>query len=141
MIITDFGLSKSLYDSTESISSGAYGRCEYCDPNYLQEPLKYKWDEKSDIYSIGALFWELSSGVLPFKDFKNSPTKISNRLLKSQREHSVEGTPIDSQNIYAAAWDGNPYNRPDIYEIRDKLNQIRRKFEHVLLLFLNQNVK
>ncbi|RIB24414.1 kinase-like domain-containing protein [Gigaspora rosea] len=137
MIITDFDLSKSLDDETESISSGVYGRCEYCDPNHLPEPLKYKWNKHSDIYSIGVLFWELSSGAPPFKDFKNKPTKISCRLLKGQREHPIEGTPIDFQNLYYAAWNGNPDNRPNINEICNKLGQIRLElvYEKVLYYF------
>ncbi|KAF0515128.1 kinase-like protein [Gigaspora margarita] len=115
MIITDFGLSKSLDDGTESISSGVYGRCEYCDPKYVLNPLKYKWNKHFDVYNIGVLFWELSSGVPPFNEFKNNPTKISNRLCKG-REHPIEGTPIDFQNLYTAAWDGSPDKRPNFKE-------------------------
>ncbi|KAF0561748.1 kinase-like protein [Gigaspora margarita] len=103
MVITDFGLSKSLDDGTESISSGVFGRPAYCDPNYLLEPFKYKWNKHFDVYSIGFIFWELSSGVSPFKQYENSPTTITNHLRRGQRERPIEGTPIDFQNLYAAA--------------------------------------
>lgn len=125
MVITDFGLSKSLDDGTESISSGVFGRPAYCDPNYLLEPFKYKWNKHFDVYSIGFIFWELSSGVSPFKQYENSPTTITNHLRRGQRERPIEGTPIDFQNLYAAAWDGSPNKRPNIEEICNKLDQIQ----------------
>ncbi|RIB03930.1 kinase-like domain-containing protein, partial [Gigaspora rosea] len=70
MIITDFGLSKSLYNSSKSVTSKVYGIWEYADPQYLKSPFTYKRNKFSDIYSLGVLFWELSSGVPPFRALK-----------------------------------------------------------------------
>ncbi|RIB10748.1 kinase-like domain-containing protein [Gigaspora rosea] len=120
MMITDFGLSKSLENSTKSIVGGI---CAYSDPQYLQNPFLYKRDKPSDIYSLGVLFWELSSGVPPFKNITDQ-TEISLRVIAGQRESPVNGTPMDFLNLYNNAWDGNPDLRPSIAEIRDKLNNI-----------------
>ncbi|KAF0528702.1 kinase-like protein [Gigaspora margarita] len=135
MIITDFGLSKLLDDGTESISGEPYGRCEYCDPSYLPDPLKYKWNKRSDIFSIGVLFWELSSGVPPFINFKKSPTKISWHYLKGERETPIKGTPFGFQKLYDAAWNGDPDCRPNIKEICNKLDQIRLEIVYDQVLY------
>ncbi|RIB05398.1 kinase-like domain-containing protein [Gigaspora rosea] len=125
MIITDFGLSLSLDNVAASITSRVYGRCEYSDPKYIETASEYKWNKYSDIYSLGVLFWELSSGVPPFKAFKNRSTRISMHLIRGNRETPIIGTPVDFKILYDAAWDGDPDDRPDIREICKKLNDIR----------------
>ncbi|KAF0459335.1 kinase-like protein [Gigaspora margarita] len=125
MIITDFGLSLSLDKDTLSITSRVYGRCEYSDPKYLPSPREYKWDKHSDIYSLGVLFWELSSGVAPFKAFKNRVIRMSMHLIRGNRETPIKGTPVDFKDIYNDAWGGDPNSRPDIRKICEKLNYIR----------------
>ncbi|RIB28352.1 kinase-like domain-containing protein [Gigaspora rosea] len=125
MIISDFGLSLSLDNVALSITSRVYGRCEYSDPLYLPKPHEYKWGKHSDIYSLGVLFWELSSGVAPFKALKNRVTRMSIHLIRGNRETPIKGTPVDFKNLYDDAWGGDPNNRPDIREICKKLEYIR----------------
>ncbi|RIB10752.1 kinase-like domain-containing protein [Gigaspora rosea] len=120
LLITDFGLSKSLENNTKSIVGGT---CAYSDPKYLQNPFLYKRGKPSDIYSLGVLFWELSSGVRPFKNITDQ-TGISFLVISGQRESPINGTPMDFLNLYNIAWNGNPDLRPNIAEIRDKLNNI-----------------
>ncbi|RIB05399.1 kinase-like domain-containing protein [Gigaspora rosea] len=115
MIITDFGLSKSLNNSSKSVTSKVYGIWEYADPQYLKSPFTYKRNKFSDIYSLGVLFWELSSGVPPFRALKTV------HIIKGDREIPIEGTPIDFKNLYEAAWNGEPNSRSDIKEICKKL--------------------
>ncbi|CAG8849268.1 45649_t:CDS:2, partial [Gigaspora margarita] len=38
----------------------------------LQSPHEYKWVKYSVIYIFGVLFWELSSGIPPFRALKNT---------------------------------------------------------------------
>ena len=104
MIITDFGLSLSLDNVALSITSRVYGRCEYSDPQYIKTASEYKWNKYSDIYSLRVLFWELSSGVPPFKAFKNKLTKITMHLIRGNRETPIIGTPVDFKILYDAAW-------------------------------------
>ncbi|CAG8626886.1 18160_t:CDS:2, partial [Cetraspora pellucida] len=73
LMITDFGLSKSLDNSTKSIDGGTYA---FSDPQYLQNPFLYKRDKASDVYSLRVLFLELSSGVFPFKDISNGDPNL-----------------------------------------------------------------
>ncbi|RIB29291.1 kinase-like domain-containing protein [Gigaspora rosea] len=113
MIITDFGFSES------SIT------IEYSDPHCFLSPHEYKWDKHSDIYSLGVLFWELSSGVPPFRAFKNSPARMARHLIKGNRETPIEGTPVDFKNLYCAAWGDNLDSRPDIQKICKKLDNMQ----------------
>ncbi|RIB28356.1 hypothetical protein C2G38_2028600 [Gigaspora rosea] len=116
MIITDFSLSDS---SNNSIASIIYEEWEYSDPQYLQSPHEYKWDKYSDIYSLGVLFWELSSGVPPFRALN------AVHVIKGNREIPIEGTLVDFKNLYCAAWDGNPDSRPDIKKVCKKLDNMQ----------------
>ncbi|RIB17957.1 kinase-like domain-containing protein, partial [Gigaspora rosea] len=116
LMITDFGISKSLENSAKSINGGTPA---FSDPQYLNNPYTYKRNKSSDIYSLGVLFWELSSGIPPFK--KTDPTNIAISVIDGIREAPINGTPVDFVYIYCNAWDGNPELRPKIAEIRNKL--------------------
>ena len=52
--ITDFGgaIKKGDTDLT-----GVIGQIPFTDPRYLNDPRNYKKDFRSDIYSLGVIFW------------------------------------------------------------------------------------
>ncbi|CAG8514145.1 10479_t:CDS:2, partial [Cetraspora pellucida] len=116
LMITDFGLSKSLENNTKPISGGT---CAFSDPIYFENP-SYKRDKASDIYSLGVLFWELSKGLPPFKNMRDS--EITLRVNRGERESPIKGTPIEFMIIYCNAWNNDPNLRPSIVEICDKLS-------------------
>ncbi|RIB20288.1 hypothetical protein C2G38_2179695 [Gigaspora rosea] len=120
LLITDFGLSKSLESSSKSIHGGL---CAFMDPQYLAYENKYKREKPRDIYSLGMLFWELSSGVPPFRD--KTYAGIIWQVTSGQRETPIDGTPIDFLNIYDSAWSSDPGLRPNIAEIRCMLDKIQ----------------
>ncbi|KAF0553674.1 kinase-like protein [Gigaspora margarita] len=65
-LISDFGLSTQLDDSNSISNSDLKGILAYIDSQcFLQFGKTIKPDKKSDIYSLGVLFWELSSGKPP----------------------------------------------------------------------------
>ncbi|CAG8669245.1 11946_t:CDS:2, partial [Ambispora leptoticha] len=139
MIITDFGLSKLLDNSTKSITGGT---CAYSDPQYLQSPFMYRRNKPSDIYSLGVLFWELSSGIPPFKALKDL-MEVTLHVIKGNRETPTEGTPIDFKNLYCAAWSVEPDSRPDIKEICNKLDHMRLEpvYQNINMNTLNYKYK
>ncbi|RIB14450.1 kinase-like domain-containing protein [Gigaspora rosea] len=71
VLITDFGLSKRWDDNTASGSSNnAVGVMAYVEPQcFIQNGRNFKRNENSDIYSLGVLLWELTSGIPPFKNY------------------------------------------------------------------------
>ena len=63
--LADFGLSKRIGKEDKS-KSGLCDVIPYVDPKKLSLE-DYSLNEKSDVYSIGILLWEISSGQPPFK--------------------------------------------------------------------------
>ena len=57
--------------------------------------------KKNDVYSIGVLFWELSSGKKPFAD-KEYDLFLAMEIAQGLREDVVKGTPEEYSNLYAS---------------------------------------
>jgi serine/threonine protein kinase len=52
-----------------------------------------------DIFSLGVLFWEISSGRPPFKD-RDYDQYLMNEIANGAREKMVADTPDDYYNLY-----------------------------------------
>jgi hypothetical protein len=63
------------------------------------ENQKYLLNKKSDIYSVGVLLWEISSGQPPFKD-EQYVIALALAILQSLRETIVHDTPEEYVKIY-----------------------------------------
>ncbi len=70
--LADFGLSKRIEESS-SKESKLHGLVPYMDPKTVSRPKNnenqtrpYRLNKKSDVYSVGMLLWEISSGRPPF---------------------------------------------------------------------------
>ncbi|RHZ78413.1 hypothetical protein Glove_165g3 [Diversispora epigaea] len=123
LLITDLGLSQPLDSNSNSMAGGMIA---YTDPKYLRNQMKYesyKRNKASDIYSLGVLFWELSSGRPPF--YKIQDLGILNLVISGEREKPINETPVDYINIYSSAWEDDPNERPTIENIFDSLENIK----------------
>ncbi|CAH1759738.1 4010_t:CDS:2 [Entrophospora sp. SA101] len=126
--ICDFGISKSLLGPSIEASKGL-GTIKYSDPQYLINGENYSRNEKSDIYSIGVLLWEISSGHAPFAGKAITSKCIIVAIILGEREAIIKGTPRKYAEIYTgnneeACWQGNPDLRPNIYQVTEDLNNI-----------------
>ncbi|RHZ84021.1 hypothetical protein Glove_86g158 [Diversispora epigaea] len=121
LLISDLGLSKQL-DSKSNFSIEG-GVIAYTDPLYLRNAKTYKRNKASDIYSLGVLLWELSSGRPPF--YNCSSMSILQIVASGKREQHIRGTPIDYIYIYSNAWKSNPKVRSTIEKICDSLENIK----------------
>ncbi|GBC06365.1 hypothetical protein RclHR1_00680009 [Rhizophagus clarus] len=113
--LADFGLSKKIDDS---ITSKQCGVIPYIDPKKFCIN-KYSLNKKSDVYSIGVLLWEISSGQPPFKD--KSEYYLVQNILNGLREKPIPNTPEGYIKIYSDCWKLEPDDRPDIHEVVARL--------------------
>ena len=104
--LADLGLLKRIEEETK-FQSKLFGIIPYVDPKRFSrqknkdQKQMYSLDEKSDVYSVGVLLWEISSGKLPFY-VEGEPYDIDLALEISQglRETVVPDTPTDYSNLY-----------------------------------------
>ncbi len=95
--LADFGLSKRI-EETSSAQSKVFGVIPYIDPKrFARRP--YRLNEKSDVYSIGILLWEISSGRPPFYN-KGFGISLISEILQGLRETIIPGTPEVYVQVY-----------------------------------------
>ncbi|CAB4379616.1 unnamed protein product [Rhizophagus irregularis] len=118
--LADFGLSKRIEEASKSRSK-LLGMVPYIDPKRLLNSNNViELNEKSDVYSIGVLLWEISSGVPPFYEKKND-LRLMYEISQGQREKVIPNTPDDYVNLYTECWNGEPDNRPSMHEVVERL--------------------
>ncbi|GBB95052.1 hypothetical protein RclHR1_24680002 [Rhizophagus clarus] len=143
--LADFGLSKRIEESS-NLHSKLFGVIPYIDPklfikrrNNNNQRQLYSLNEKSDIYSIGILMWEISSGEPPFC---NEPYDVSlaMEILQGLRESPVPNTPEDYVKIYTDCWDGEPDNRPTINQVITELKAIIANYSSTSIQMSNKQL-
>ncbi|POG83076.1 kinase-like domain-containing protein [Rhizophagus irregularis DAOM 181602=DAOM 197198] len=94
----------------------------YIDPKLLED-YTYKYNDKSDIYSLGVLMWELSSGYPPFINNENE-NLLRIHLIGGRREEPIPDTPDEYLKLYKLCWDSEPEVRPTISKVFTKLGKM-----------------
>jgi hypothetical protein len=126
LLIADLGLSKELAEATTNSVANTMGMIEYMEPQCFKN-IKYKKDKESDIYSLGVLLWEISSGHPPFLNY--SRDALSYHIgHENLRENPIDGTPQVYQQLYQKCWDVEPNSRPDIGKVYETLSQLKTEY-------------
>ncbi len=104
--MADFGLSRKITNSSDSIDvTDVFGVVPYVDPKYLNniknknKNQHYILNSKSDVYSVGVLLWQISSGCRPFYKEEYDVNLVID-IKKGRREKIVKDTPIEYSNLY-----------------------------------------
>ncbi|RGB24703.1 kinase-like domain-containing protein [Rhizophagus diaphanus] len=84
---------------------------------------------KSDIYSIGMLMWEISSGQPPFINYEHNYDLAMN-IVNGIRPKIVSGTPLEYKNLMIQCWDANPSNRPDIKTLKKRIRELNLDYQN-----------
>jgi len=100
-VLTDFGIAKIVGGSTQTLTGAVFGTPTYMSPEQGQGQ---RGDERSDIYSLGIILFEMVTGRVPFDD--ESPYSIiirhTNEPLPSPRSLKPELAPEVEQVIFKA---------------------------------------
>lgn len=119
--VTDFGIAIALSATSLTQTNSILGSVHYLSPEQARGGMATK---KSDIYSIGILFYELLTGRLPFSG--QSPVSIALKHLQSKtpsvRQYNPD-IPQSVENIVLKATAKDPFHRyQSIYELEDAVN-------------------
>ncbi|RGB42763.1 kinase-like domain-containing protein [Rhizophagus diaphanus] len=116
--ISDFGFCGPANKPLNSI----YGNLPYIAPEVI---CGKQTTFASDIYSIGMLTWEISSGQPPFINFENDYYLAMN-IINGMRPKIVPGTPLEYKELMEQCWDADPTKRPDIDTLGVKIEKMNR---------------
>ncbi|GBC03666.1 hypothetical protein RclHR1_05250002 [Rhizophagus clarus] len=97
--LADFGLSKRIEESS-NLQSKLFRIIPYVDPKIYAKRRNsnsnqveaYSLNKKSDIYSIGILLWEISSGQSPFCN-EQYDISLAMKIIQGLREEPIPNTP------------------------------------------------
>jgi serine/threonine protein kinase/Flp pilus assembly protein TadD len=109
IVVMDFGLARSLGESGLTQTGALVGTLEYMSP---EQALGSMLDQRSDIFSVGLIFYELLTGKAPYE----ADTAIAS-LMKRTREEARQASEVDASvpkslsAIVARCLEREPANR------------------------------
>src|SRR5688572_19142296 len=122
-VISDLGFCGPADKSPTSI----YGNLPYIAPEIIS---RKEYTFKSDIYSIGMLMWEISSGQPPFSICEHDLDFAMN-IINGMRPKIVPGTPLEYKSLMEQCWDADPLKRPDINSLISKINELNFHYQNI----------
>ncbi len=123
--VADFGIARFSQSEQRTITDKAIGSVHYISPEQARGS---NTDGKSDIYSVGVLLYEMTTGRLPFQ----ADSAVSVAIMQLQNE-AVRPTEINNlipkglEQIILAAMQKEPSNRyPTAFDMLRDIEEIRR---------------
>jgi serine/threonine protein kinase len=104
--------------------SSVYGNLPYIAPEVIVEK---ETTFASDIYSIGIIMWEISSGQPPFIDDKNDYDLVI-KIINGTRPEIIPETPLEYKELMEQCWDADSTKRPNANDLSNKINKINRSY-------------
>ncbi|CAB4403661.1 unnamed protein product [Rhizophagus irregularis] len=102
-----------------------YGNLPYMASEVIIEK---KTSFKSDIYSIGILMWEISSGQPPFVNCEHNYDLAMN-IVNGMRPKIVPRTPLEYKKLMKQCWDADLTKRPNAYTLMSEIKQLLLDFQ------------
>jgi eukaryotic-like serine/threonine-protein kinase len=88
IVVMDFGLARSLEDAGMTQTGALVGTLEYMSP---EQALGAELDQRSDLFTVGLIFYELLTGKVPYK----AETALAS-LMKRTQERAVPASQVDN---------------------------------------------
>lgn len=109
--VTDFGIARAVTTATITHTGSIMGSVHYFSPEQAKGEIA---DEKSDIYSVGVVLYEMMTGRLPFEG--ESPISVALKKINSDAVPPHEVNPEIGEaleKVIQRAMDRNPLKRYD----------------------------
>ncbi|RIA88911.1 hypothetical protein C1645_825584 [Glomus cerebriforme] len=138
--LADFGLSKKIAEASSNTSK-ILGVVPYVDPKIFNDQSQnYKLNKKSDVFSIGVLMWQISSGFGPFKRIEYDACLILS-IVNGKREEIIDGTPVEYSKLYTECWEYEPNKRPNIQHVVSILKAILSPEQNDIVIYTDNEEK
>ncbi|PKY12559.1 kinase-like protein, partial [Rhizophagus irregularis] len=121
--VSDLGFCGPADKSSKSI----YGNLPYIAPEVI---IGKDYTFKSDIYSIAILMWEISSGQLPFINYKYDDYDLAMDIINGMRPEIVSEIPLEYKKLMKQCWDADPSRRLDIFTLKSKIGEIHLLYQN-----------
>ncbi|RIA84315.1 kinase-like domain-containing protein, partial [Glomus cerebriforme] len=107
----DFGLSQPANNT--SLNNEVFGVIPYIAPEIFNGAI---FSKASDVYSLGMIMWECTTGCKPFSDVEHDIKLIYN-IINGKRPEITKDTPECFANLMKKCWVSDPTKRPSITEV------------------------
>ncbi|RIA86216.1 kinase-like domain-containing protein [Glomus cerebriforme] len=108
----------------DKTSNSVYGNLPYIAPEVISGK---QFTFASDIYSIGILMWEISSGQPPFANYEHNYYLAMN-VINGMRPIIVSGTPLKYRKLIEKCWNANTAERPHINTLWNEISEINKSY-------------
>jgi len=112
--VTDFGIARFTASSTTTMTDSAIGTAHYLSPEQARGK---RTDEKTDIYSVGVMLYEMTTGTVPFDS--DNPVSVAVMHLSATAKRPTDinpDIPEGLEDIIIKAMSREPKNRYDSAE-------------------------
>ena len=118
--VCDFGLAQIRSETTQQskLTSALPFTLQWTAPEILRMK---KHTDKSDIYSLGIIYWELAANEIPYHGHQNAV--IREFVLSGDRLEIPETTPRHFTALIEKCWAHNPNDRPDSSDVIDNIEK------------------
>ena len=120
--VADFGLSRKATPALgDTLQTWQWLAPEVFDSNNIKG-----YDQRSDVYSFGIVFWEIIVGPgdlhVPFSEYERKEQHIKMDIIsKNLRPSLPPDAPKDIRDLITKCWSANPDDRPTFVDICSQL--------------------